>query len=149
MRPNTLAEAVRRIETGESPARAFSELLDSFYGAPTPDAQLAVLAEAPAASGDARLDAYVAAAAEYLCKQGRLAPVPAWVVDPARILSEPWFTGPAIGPSTGPSTDPLAGTCVGAEFAAFLIYSSPAEFRARNIFTEARPLRRARATRRC
>ncbi len=130
MRPNTLAEAVRRIARGENRERALCEVLDSFYGAGTSQARLDVLTEAPPPSGDARLDAYVAAAAEYLCKQSRIGPVPVWVSDPHRILTEPWFTGPSDAPAV----------------AAFLMHSSPAEFRARNIFTEERPLRRARAS---
>ncbi|WP_409191339.1 hypothetical protein [Bradyrhizobium sp. RDM4] len=75
-----------------------------------------------------RLDALVGAIAEYLAKQRRLGQVPAWVCDPARRLAEPWFT--ASSPSDA--------------MREYLTYASPAEFASRNIFTEERPLRRAR-----
>lgn len=45
----------------------------------------------------------------------------------SRRLDEPWFTTPAPDPA----------------MIEYLVHSSPAEFRSRNIFTEERPLRRA------
>ena len=66
--------------------------------------------------------------AEYLAKQRRLGRVPHWVCDPARRLDQPWFT--VVNP-----TDAMRE---------FLSFSSPAEFASRNIFSEERPLRRAR-----
>jgi len=77
---------------------------------------------------DDRLDALVGAIAEYLAKQRRLGRVPAWVCDPARRLAEPWFT-------TSSPSDAMRE---------YLTFASPAEFASRNIFTEERPLRRAR-----
>ena len=79
-------------------------------------------------TGDCRLDALVGAIAEYLAKQRRLGRVPHWVCDPARRLDRPWFT--AVNPSDA--------------MREYLTFSSPAEFASRNIFTEERPLRRAR-----
>jgi hypothetical protein len=54
--------------------------------------------------------------------------VPHWVCDPARRLDHPWFT--AADPSDALREYPT--------------YSGPAEFASGNIFTEERPLRRAR-----
>jgi hypothetical protein len=79
-------------------------------------------------TGDARLDALVGAIAEYSAEQRRLGRVPGWVSDPARRLTSPWFT--AASPSDA--------------MREYLTFSTPREFALRNIFTEERPLRRAR-----
>ncbi|WP_249158692.1 hypothetical protein [Bradyrhizobium jicamae] len=105
-----------------------AEFVDSFDLAATLDAKFATIEREPKLTGDAKLDALVGAMAEYLAKQRRLGRVPSWVCDPARRLEEPWFT------VTAP-TDAMRE---------FLTFSSPAEFSSRNIFTEERPLRRAR-----
>ena len=80
------------------------------------------------AAVDAPKYALAGAIAEYLAKQRRLGLVPHWVCDPARRLERPWFT------ATNPSD----------AMREYLTYSSPGEFASRNIFTEERPLRRAR-----
>jgi hypothetical protein len=80
-------------------------------------------------TGDDKLDAIMGAAAEYLAKLYRLPAVPDWVRDPSRVLSEPYFTTSSTSPG----------------MREYLTFSSPAEFRWRNIFTEERPLRRARS----
>jgi hypothetical protein len=67
--------------------------------------------------------------AEYLAKQYRLGRVPPWAGEPCRRLDEPWFTTSSEAPA----------------MREYLAYASPAEFRSRNIFTEERPLRRARS----
>ena len=85
----------------------------------------------PRLTGDDRLDALVGAIAEYLAKQRRLGRVPSWTGSPARRLATPWFT------ATSP-TDAMRE---------YLTFASPAEFASRNIFTEERPLRRARGPR--
>ncbi len=54
--------------------------------------------------------------------------IPTWISGPARRLQTPWFT--ANAPSDA--------------MREYLTFSSPAEFASRNIFTEERPLRRAR-----
>ncbi|MBR0755836.1 hypothetical protein JQ604_27005 [Bradyrhizobium jicamae] len=128
MRPNTLAEAVDRIVAGSPQDVMLAEFVDSFDLAATLDAKFATIEREPKLTGDAKLDALVGAMAEYLAKQRRLGRVPSWVCDPARRLEEPWFT------VTAP-TDAMRE---------FLTFSSPAEFSSRNIFTEERPLRRAR-----
>ena len=78
---------------------------------------------------DDRRNALVGAMAEYLAKQYRLSRVPHWASAPWRRLDEPWFTTS--------STEPAMRE--------YLAFTSPAEFRSRNIFTEERPLRRARS----
>src|SRR5713226_5863265 len=128
MRPNTLAEAVERIQAGSAQDAELAEFVDRFDLAKTDQDRYASIEREPKLTGNARLDALVGAIAEYLAKQRRLGRVPAWVCDPARRLNSPWFT------ATAPS-DALRE---------YLTFSSPAEFASRNIFTEERPLRRAR-----
>src|ERR1700716_3088267 len=131
MRPSSLAEAVERIQIGVSRDVALAEFVDTFDLGPTDEARYATIAEEPALTGDKRLDALVGAIAEYLAKQRRLGRVPPWVSDPARRLTSPWFT-------TASPTDAMRE---------YLTFASPAEFASRNIFTEERPLRRARGPR--
>jgi hypothetical protein len=130
MRPRTLKEAVDRILAGETWEVALAECTDTFLLAP-PQARFAVIEEEPTPSGNARLDALVGAAAEYLAKRYRVGRVPTWVSDPKRALAEPWFTTPSDEPA----------------MLEYLAFASPAEFRWRNIFTEEQPLRRARSHR--
>jgi hypothetical protein len=129
MRPNTLAEAVARIGEGEPGDVALAEFVDSFLLAPDNDARYAAIAEAPRRSGDSKLNALVGAVAEYLAKLYRLPRVPPWTSQPWRRLDEPWFTT----------------SWESAGMREYLSFASPAEFRSRNIFTEERPLRRARS----
>ena len=128
MRPQTLAEAVERIEKGEPQDVMLAGFVDTFDLAPTDQDRYSSIEREPKLTGDSRLDALVGAIAEYLAKQRRLGRVPHWVCDPARRLDRPWFT--AANPS-----DALRE---------YLTFSSPGEFASRNIFTEERPLRRAR-----
>jgi hypothetical protein len=128
MRPNTLAEAIESIQAGAAQDVALAEFVDTFDLAKTDQDRYASIEREPSLTGDKRLDALVGAMAEYLAKQRRLGRVPPWVCDPARRLDRPWFT--AANPS-----DALRE---------YLTFSSPAEFASRNIFTEERPLRRAR-----
>jgi hypothetical protein len=129
MRPNTLAEAVERIRLGEPQDMMLAEFVDSFLMAPDSRTRCACIEAEPRLSGHARLDALVGAVAEYLAKQYRLGAVPPWSSQPSRRLDEPWFT------TTSP--DPAMRE--------YLSFASPVEFRWRNIFTEERPLRRARS----
>ena len=125
-RPATLSDCLERIAGGVLQDVAIPEFLDAFYGA-MPFARAAMLTQEPRLSGDARLDALAAAIAEYLSKRYALPVIPSWVGAPGRILVEPWFTT----------------TLVDDRMCEYLAFSSPAEFRHRNIFTEALPLRRA------
>jgi len=131
MRPATLAEAVERIEAGSPRDVVLAEFVDSFDLAKTDTEKFATIEREPRLTGDARLDALVGAIAEYLAKQRRLGRVPPWVCDPARRLDEPWFTTSSPSPA----------------MREYLTFSSPGEFSSRNIFTEERPLRRARGAR--
>ncbi len=128
MRPATLAEAINRIVAGGDHDKTIAEFVDTFDLAPSNDARYACIADAPQLTSDLQLDALVGAIAEYLAKQRRLGRVPQWAADPRRRLSEPWFT----------TSNPNAA------MREYLTYASPAEFSSRNIFTEERPLRRAR-----
>lgn len=92
-------------------------------------ARYVCLADEPALSQDPKLDTLAGAIAEYLAKQYRLGRVPGWASGPSRRLDQPWFT------ATGAT----------AAMREYLTFSSPAEFASRNIFTEERPLRRARS----
>jgi hypothetical protein len=129
MRPNTLAEAIERIRGGEPLEKAFPEFIDTFVLAVDADARYRCIESEPALSGDVRLDALAGAAAEYLAKLYRLPRVPKWAGGPSRRLSEPWFTTPSQAPA----------------MREYLSFTSPAEFRSRNIFTDERPFRRARS----
>ena len=129
MRPATLAEAVDRMRSGEPHHAALAEYLDTFYLEPTPERRLTTLSEEPPLTGDARLDALAGAIADYLARQYRLPHVPDWAFGPKRFLGRPWHMSPFEGDG----------------MREFLTFSSPAEFSSRNIFTEERPLRRARA----
>ncbi|SDI80132.1 MULTISPECIES: hypothetical protein [Bradyrhizobium] len=131
MRPNTLADAVESIQAGSARDVVLAEFVDMFDLAKTDQDRYASIEQEPKLTGDVRLDALVGAMAEYLAKQRRLGRVPHWVCDPARRLDRPWFT--VANPSDA--------------MREFLTFSSPAEFASRNIFTEERPLRRARGLR--
>jgi hypothetical protein len=128
MRPSTLAEAVETIQAGSPRDVILAEFVDTFDLAETDGDRYASIECEPKLTGDCRLDALVGAIAEYLAKQRRLGRVPHWVCDPARRLDRPWFT-------TANPSDAMRE---------YLTFSSPAEFASRNIFTEERPLRRAR-----
>jgi hypothetical protein len=129
MRPATLAEAIQRIIDGVPQERALPEFLDTFYVTPTADRRLGALRDAPPQTGDARLDAFAGAVGEYLARQYELPSIPDWVFEPGRFLEHAWHVS----------------LFDGAGMREYLTFSSPAEFRSRNIFTEERPLRRARA----
>jgi hypothetical protein len=129
MRPNSLAEAVERIKAGSARDVILAEFVDAFDLAKTDEDRYASIEREPQLTGDARLDALVGGIAEYLAKQRRLGRVPRWVSGPARRLASPWFT-------TASPTDAMRE---------YLTFASPAEFASRNIFTEERPLRRARS----
>jgi hypothetical protein len=129
MRPNTLANAVDRIHAGSPLDTTLAEFVDTFDLAPSAEARYGCIADEPALVDDPKLNALVGAMAEYLAKQHRLGQVPPWTSGPRRRLDQPWFT-------TALPTDAMRE---------YLTFASPAEFASRNIFTEERPLRRARS----
>jgi hypothetical protein len=128
MRPNTLAQTADRIMEGEARDKALSEFLDQFYLAVTPEQKAAMLRDEPAPTGDARLEGLLGAIAEYLAHQHELPGVPAWAFSPTRYLEHAWHASPFADDGARE----------------YLTFSSPGEFASRNIFTEERPLRRAR-----
>ncbi len=128
MRPNTLAEAVARIQSGVAWDVALAEFVDTFDLTRTTEARYKTIEDEPELTNDRRLDALAGAIAEYLAKQRKLGRVPSWASGPKRDLDQPWFT------ATNPDD----------AIREYLTFSSPAEFASRNIFTEERPLRRAR-----
>jgi len=128
MRPVTLARTAERLASGQSPDKALPEFLDEFYLAATPELQTSMLLDEPAPTGDPRLDALLGAVCEYLAHEFKLPKVPAWAYSPRRYLERAWHTSSLVDDG----------------FREYLTFASPAEFASRNIFTEERPLRRAR-----
>ena len=129
MRPATLAETYERIVAGDERDMALSEFLDTFYLTPTRERRMQTLCREPPLTGDAHLDPLAGAVAEYLARQYRLPGIPQWAFEPVRYLDRAWHTTPF-------DSDAMRE---------YLTFASPAEFRSRNIFTEERPLRRARS----
>ncbi|MES2193211.1 MAG: hypothetical protein V4517_02235 [Pseudomonadota bacterium] len=76
------------------------------------------------------------AIAEYLAKQYKLGRVPSWTSAASRYLDHPWHTSSIFIDWTR--------EVVSDAMREYLTFASPAEFASRNIFTEERPLRRAR-----
>ena len=136
MGPNTLAEAVERILLGASRDETLAEFVDMFDLMPATEARYSTIVEEPALTNDKRFDALVGAIAEYLAKQHRMGQVPTWVCGPARYLDRPWHASSMFIDWTREFvTDAMRE---------YLTFASPGEFASRNIFTEERPLRRAR-----
>lgn len=127
MRPNTLAEATTRINSGEPLEKTLPEFLDAFYLAPDDVRRAEMLRDEPPIVGT-REDALMGAVAEYLAHEYSLPQTPAWAYGPVRYLDRAWHTTPF-------DDDAMRE---------YLTFCSPAEFASRNIFTEERPLRRAR-----
>jgi hypothetical protein len=128
MRPVTLVQTAERIASGQSLDKALPEFLDEFYLTAMPELQISMLADEPPLTGDARVDGLLGAVAEYLAHQFNLPKVPAWAYAPVRYLDRAWH----------------ASSMADDGFREYLTFASPAEFASRNIFTEERPLRRAR-----
>jgi hypothetical protein len=128
MRPATLAKTAELVASGHSLDTALREFLDEIYLASTPELKLAMLLDEPPPTGDARYEGLFGAIAEYLVHQLGLPSVPAWAYGPSRYLDRAWHASPITDEG----------------FREYLTFSSPAEFASRNIFTEERPLRRAR-----
>jgi hypothetical protein len=136
MRPNSLADAVESIRMGASQDVMLAEFVDLFDHAPTSDARYETIAEEPVLTKDKRLDALAGAIAEYLAKQYRLGSVPSWASGASRYLDQPWHTSSIF--------IDWRREFLSDGFREYLTFASPAEFASRNIFTEERPLRRAR-----
>ena len=98
--------------------------LDEFYRDGDGVRQRERVEEEPQRTGDTKLDAYLGAIAEHLCRRWILGEPPRWVERRWRFLQTPWFMD-------GERMKPI------------LLKESPGAFRRRLIFTEAEPLRRA------
>jgi len=68
MRPNTLAEAVEKISSGEPRDMVLAEFVDAFDLANTDQERYACIESEPNLTNDDRLNALVGAMAEYLAK---------------------------------------------------------------------------------
>lgn len=139
MRSISLAQAIENIRTGASQDVALTAFIDTFEVLPTNDARCKMIAEEPIMTNEKRLDAMAAAIAEYLAKQYKLGRVPPWASKTARCLDHPWHTSSLFIDWTR--------EFVSDGMREYLTFASPAEFASRNIFTEERPLRRARGPR--
>jgi hypothetical protein len=128
MRPDTLARTAERVASGRPLDSALREFLDEFYLAPTLEQKCSMLLDEPPAMADPRLESLFGAVAEYLAHQHGLSQVPDWAYSPRRYLDRAWHTSSISDDG----------------FREYLTFASPAEFASRNIFTEERPLRRAR-----
>jgi hypothetical protein len=123
-RTATLDEVAARTRNTEEFWFYLRDFLDGFYRSPEASAfteQPRMLA--PSLDDGDRLDAYLAAVAEYLSQKFQL-PIPAWTQDRHRILAKPYF-----------AFDTYEGRL-------FLLAESPSSFRARNIFVSADALNR-------
>jgi hypothetical protein len=122
MRPRSIAQvAERSTSTQGAFDRLVREFIDAWQGLSRSERQ-AALAQEPASLG-AVPDAYLAALAEHLALNERLAP-PAWAEAPSRFLHEPFFAG---------GLESLKAT---------LLVESPLAFRRRLIFISANALSR-------
>lgn len=131
MRPTTLARTAELVASGHSLDEALREFLDEFYLAATPELRNSMLSDEPPPTGDARFEGLFGGIAEYLAHQAGLPRVPAWAYSPNRYLDRAWH-------ASSISDDGMRE---------YLTFASPGEFASRNIFTEERPLRRARGPR--
>ena len=127
-RPPTLAAVVEWAATPDDLGPNFDDFLDHLNWLVKQRASrqklLGALRREPPPSGDAAMDAYLAATAAHLAALHGLRP-PRWVDGKSRRLARPWFAVP----------DAWAR--------AWLLRDSPPAFRERNLFTEESPLRRA------
>ena len=80
--------------------RALIGLSDDLATQPGP-VRVALCVAPPGPCGDARFDAGVAAVVEHHLSRSRL-PIPDWVGDPSRTLSEPWAVSPHADAATVP-----------------------------------------------
>ncbi|MEW6186362.1 MAG: hypothetical protein AB1585_11565 [Thermodesulfobacteriota bacterium] len=127
----SLRELSRKIKSeiskGNFPDQLLGDFLDDFrLRAKSREAKSALVKEKPESiqiEGFKDADAYLAAVAEYLCREAGLPP-PTWTEEPEFFLHEPWFAG-------------------GLEnLKAILLVESPVPFRRRNLFVSANAMTR-------
>ncbi|MHB1599735.1 MAG: helix-turn-helix domain-containing protein [Acidimicrobiales bacterium] len=63
--------------------------------------RVALCVAPPAPCGDARFDAAIAAVVDHYLSVDR-SPVPSWVREPSRVLTEPWVVSPHTDPADAP-----------------------------------------------
>ena len=117
LRPKTIAEVAIRIRDGEEPGHAIKDFLHEFHDA----GDFQMLQDEPQdleghITDAQRLNAFLQALAVYLAVQLDQNP-PGWTQTPIR-LPDPWFASP--------------GTAI----RNYLLLSSPAPFRTRNLFID-------------
>ncbi len=115
------------ISGGKFPDHFLGDFIDDFrHRAKSREEKLALVEEKPEPIQTKEFndaDAYLAAVAEYLCREAGLPP-PAWTERPEYFLHEPWFAG-------------------GLEsLKAILLVESPVPFRRRNLFVSANAMTR-------
>jgi hypothetical protein len=126
MRPQSLKEAIERVQAGEEERIAIAEFLDTFYlNHGHTKEQQAMISVPPPVTERRQFDAYVGAIGEHLARRWGLT-IPVWVEEECRFLDTPIFA------------DDLQ------LMKPILLRDSPIAFRRRLIFTEAEPLRRGR-----
>jgi hypothetical protein len=119
----TLANVARRVRAGEDFQHAVREFLDEFALRADDRSRAEAIADRPAESGEARIDAYLGALAEHLAVAHGLSR-PAWSVEAGRFLDSFWFVSPTRS------------------FRALAIAQAPAAFRRRGVFLPERSLHR-------
>lgn len=100
---DALYEAVRRGDSGRS-LRLLVQLNDGLV-AESGALRVALCVTPPAPTGDCRYDAYVAALVEHHLSADGL-PMPDWVHEPSRKLSEPWRLDVTAGTELEAATPP-------------------------------------------
>jgi hypothetical protein len=130
----TLARAFDRIVAGEQPEGPLSEFVEAFFQTESDDVRLSLITDTPRPAGQKRLDALAGAIGECMAKHFCLAKVPSWVGEPGRYLDRPWH----VLLFNNGRTRPVLSSDEGLR--EFLTFSSTAEFRSRNIFTDEAPL---------
>ena len=115
-RPQSAAATVELIARGVGPWQAIGQFVDDWRRTPL-DLRPSLCAEPlpSLTSEDARWEAFMAAAVEWLCAQDGL-PFPGWTSKSEYRLSEPWFLYP------------------GWRLRAWQLVETPTPFRMRNIF---------------
>lgn len=124
-RPHALSEVVARTDASETIDIHLREFLDAFYVEPSTQKRQRMLDDEPAATGNPRADAYLAAVAEHLAFRYGL-DVPPWTQSESRFLHAPHFP---------------AGL---ESLKAITLVESPTAFRRRLIFVDRDPLSRPR-----
>lgn len=107
----TVALAIREESEGldarRAESRAFRALLTLSDGLASAEAavRVALCVTPPPPTGDARIDAAIAAVVEHHLSRDGL-PVPTWVDEPDRVLSDPWTPDPYAGDDVAEEAPP-------------------------------------------